>query len=35
MSLRPEQAKGRTADQMGVGVEGFVDGGVAGEEPLG
>jgi len=35
MRLRPELAKGRSADQMGLGVEAVVDGGMGGEETLG
>jgi hypothetical protein len=35
MGLGPEAAEGWSADQVGLGVEDVVDGGVGGEEPLG
>jgi hypothetical protein len=35
MRLGPELAKGRSADQVGLGVEAVVDGGMGGEETLG
>ena len=34
MRLGPELAEGRAADQMGLEIEGAVDGGVSGEESL-
>jgi len=34
MRLRPELAKGRSADQMGLVAEAAVDGGMGGEETL-
>lgn len=35
VSLGPEAAKGGSADQMRLDVEGVVDSGVGGEKPLG
>jgi hypothetical protein len=35
MGLGPELGKGESADREGLGVEGVVDGGVGGQEPLG
>jgi hypothetical protein len=35
MSITAEAAKGRAADEVRLGVEGVVDGGVSGEEALG
>jgi hypothetical protein len=35
MGLRPEQAKGGSTDQVGLGIEGVVDNGMGGEESLG
>ena len=35
MSLCPELAKGRSADEVGLEIEDVVDGGVGGEESLG
>ena len=35
MSFASEAAQVGAADQVGLGVEGVVDGGVGGEEPLG
>lgn len=35
MRVGPKAAEGRSADQVGLGIEGVIDGGVGGEESLG